>query len=147
MKRTLIAVATCLAVVALCGPFSAKAEEEQGKGKVAKIMQEKLKNAQKILEGIALADYGKITHSAEELIQLTKTEEWYVLKTPRYEMHSNEFARTAEVIIQKAKNKNLDGVTLAYFEMTMSCVRCHQYVREIRDARAPGRETFVALKH
>ena len=34
----------------------------------------------------------------------------------------------------KAKAKNIEGVTLAYFEMTMSCVRCHTYVREIRDA-------------
>ena len=32
----------------------------------------------------------------------------------------------------------MDGTTLAFFEMTMSCVRCHQYVREIRDARLPN---------
>jgi hypothetical protein len=144
MYRKVIALTTCVLAVALCWPFpAAKAREEgqgkgKGKGKVSKIMQEKLKSSQKILEGIALADYDKITRSCEELIQLTTTEDWYVIKTPKYEMHSNEFRRTAEVIIQKAKNKNLDGVTLAYFEMTMSCVRCHQYVREVRDTSLPN---------
>jgi hypothetical protein len=59
-------------------------------------------------------------------------------KTPRYEMHSNEFQRAAETLIRKAKDKNIDGTSLAFFEMTMSCVRCHQYVREIRDARLPN---------
>jgi cytochrome c556 len=145
MNRKLIALATCVTVVALGWPFSAKAREEEQQGKVKKIMEDKLKNSQKILEGIALNDYDKISRSAAELIQLTKTEEWHVVKTPRYEMHSNEFQRTAELIIQKAKNKNIDGVTLAYFEMTMSCVRCHQYVREVRDASLPDRP-IVALR-
>jgi cytochrome c556 len=137
MYRKLIALTTALLVVALCWPFAtAKAhEEEQGKSKVGKIMQEKLKHSQKLLEGIAIADYDKVSRSAEELILLSKTEEWHVIKTPKYEMHSNEFRRAAELVIQKAKAKNLDGVTLAYFELTMSCVRCHQYVREVRDAR------------
>ncbi len=107
-------------------------------GRVGKVMAEKLKYAKILLEGIALSDFKRITNSAEELIQLSKTAEWSVVRTPKYELHSNEFRRTAEVIIQKAKMKNIDGVTLGYFEMTMSCVRCHQYVREVRDARAPG---------
>jgi len=139
MNRKLIALATCLTLIALCWSFPVQAENEaQGKGKVSKIMQEKLKNSQKILEAIALADYDKIGRSAAELIQLTKMEEWYVIKTPRYETHSNEFVRATELVIQKAKAKNLDGVTLAYFELTMSCVRCHQYVREVRDASLPS---------
>jgi hypothetical protein len=98
-----------------------------------------------MLEGIALADYDNITRSAEELIQLTKTEEWRVLKTPRYEMHSNDFQRATELIIEKAKMKNLDGVTLAYFELTMNCVRCHRYVREVRDASLPN-DRAVAIR-
>jgi hypothetical protein len=106
--------------------------------KIDKLMTMKLQNAQKLLEGIAIGDFKKITRSAEELIQLTKTEEWLMHKTPRYEMHSNEFQRAAETLIRKAKDKNMDGTTLAFFEMTMTCVRCHQHVREIRDARLPN---------
>jgi hypothetical protein len=114
----------------------------QGKG-VAKIMAEKLKSSQLLLEGLALSDFDKITKSAERLIQLTKTEEWMVHKTPRYEVHSNEFRRAAEVIVQKAQAKNIDGVAYAYLDLTMTCVRCHQYVREVRDARLPGERPEV----
>src|ERR1043165_281370 len=110
--------------------------QAQGK-KAGKLMAAKLKQSQTLLEGIAVGDFKKITGSAEELLDLTKTEEWMMHKTPRYEMHSNDFRLAAENLIRKAKDKNMDGTTLAFFEMTMSCVRCHQYVREIRDARAP----------
>jgi hypothetical protein len=106
--------------------------------KVEKLMAVKLQNSQKLLEGIAIGDFKKITASAEELIELTKTEEWLMHKTPRYQLHSNEFQRAAETLIRKAKDKNMDGTTLAFFEMTMSCVRCHQHVREVRDARLPN---------
>jgi hypothetical protein len=118
----------------------------QKPGNLGKLMVEKLNSSKMLLEGIALADFNKISRHAEALIQLSKTAEWFVYKTPRYELHSNEFRRAAETIVQKAKDKNLDGVTLAYFDLTMGCVRCHQYVRDTRDARAPApREAAVAL--
>jgi hypothetical protein len=107
-------------------------------GPVTRLMAKKLTSAKDVLEGIALADFKKIRLSAEELLKLTRTEEWHVVKTARYELFSNEFRRAAEAIIQKAKARNIDGVTLSYFEMTMSCVRCHEHVREVREARRPG---------
>ena len=110
-------------------------------------MKAKLRNSQILLEGMALQDFGKIQNAADELIQLSKTAEWMVYKTPRYEVHSNEFRRAVGVIYQKAKDKNIDGVALAYLDMTMACIRCHQYVREVRDARgpaSPGPVTTVA---
>jgi hypothetical protein len=131
--RKLVAIACCF-VVALGLPWAGSAQKPNDLGK---LMQEKLTSSQKLLEGIALSDFNKINRSAETLIQLSKTAEWFVYKTPRYELYSNEFRRAAETILQKAKDKNLDGVTLAYFDLTMACVRCHQYVREVRDARAP----------
>ncbi len=104
---------------------------------LAQLMRNKLLFSQRLLEGIALADFNKIGRSADELIQLSKTAEWLVYRTPRYEMHSNEFRRAAEKIAQKAQAKNIDGVALAYVDLTLSCVRCHEYVREVRDARLP----------
>jgi hypothetical protein len=52
-----------------------------------------------------------------------------------YEVQTNNFRRAAETLIQKAKAKNLDGATLAYVDMTVTCVRCHQYCRDIRDTK------------
>jgi hypothetical protein len=135
MKHALIAIITCLAVALMCWPQPGAAQVD--KAKVKKAMQEKLKNSQALLEGIALADYKKIAVSAGELIELSKTAEWHAYQTPRYELNSNEFRRAAEKIIQKAEAKNIDGVTLAYFDMTLTCVRCHVYVREVRDVSLP----------
>lgn len=121
----------------LIGGYQPHFTKASSQGGLEKIMAEKLKNSQRILEGLALADFNRITRGSEELIQLSKTAEWKVHKTARYEMYSNEFRRAAENVVQKSQAKNLDGAALAYFEMTMSCIRCHQYVREIREARAP----------
>jgi hypothetical protein len=140
MKRI---IALSLLLLVLGSSHDVAGEAALGKG-VSKLMAEKLKNSQKLLEGIAVGDFTKVTSSAEELIQLSRNEEWLMLKTPRYEVHSNEFRRACETLIQKAKDKNIDGTTLAFFDMTMSCVRCHQYVREVRDARLPGSPQPVA---
>jgi hypothetical protein len=102
---------------------------------VRQLMVSKLKSAQLVLEGLAMKDFDKITRSGDKLVQLSRTEEWFMMKTPRYEVHSNEFRRAVEKMVQKARDKNLDGAALAYFDMTMSCLRCHEYVREVRDAR------------
>ena len=128
-KVMAIALGLCL----LVGPSQTGSAQKA----VGNLMVEKLDSSKTLLEGIALSDFKKISSSAEKLIQLSKTAEWFVFKSPRYEMHSNEFRRAAETIIEKSRVKNLDGVTLAYFDLTMQCVRCHQHVREVRDARAP----------
>jgi hypothetical protein len=128
------AISICFALV-LGIPWICSAQNQPSN--LSKLMIEKLNSSKILLEGIALGDFKKIDRSAETLIQLSKTAEWFVYKTPRYELHSNEFRRAAENILLKSKDKNLDGVTLAYFDLTMACVRCHQYVREVRDARLP----------
>jgi hypothetical protein len=101
--------------------------------KLKMLMEDKLRFAKMLLEGVALGDFNKITDSSEKLVQVSKSAEWFVHKTPRYELHSNEFRRAAENLIAKAKAKNMDGVAYSYVELSMTCFRCHEYVREVRD--------------
>jgi hypothetical protein len=127
-------------VLGLYSPLQSQEKKKDPESKadvLKKIMVDKLKFSQLMLEGLALADYPKIAHGAEQLTRLSNKAEWFVLKTPRYEMHSNEFRRATELVEKKAKEKSVDGATLAYMEVVMACVRCHQYVREVRDARLP----------
>lgn len=104
---------------------------------VRQLMQKKLTHSQKVLAGIALNDFDEIAKNAEELMSVSKKTEWKVLKTPTYEMFSNQFRRAAESLGQDAKKKNLDGAALAYVELTLTCVKCHKHVREVREARLP----------
>jgi hypothetical protein len=104
----------------------------------AKLMAEKLQNAQKLLEGLAINDLRKVEKAADELMTISKAAEFTAArKTAKYDLQMNTFRRSLEEITRKAKEKNLDGATLGYVDMTLTCVRCHQYTREEADARLP----------
>jgi|SRR5581483_8120120 hypothetical protein len=105
---------------------------EPPQSKAAELMRKKLQQSQKLLEGIALSDFDKITQHADELILISKETDFKIMKTPQYQMYTDEFRGNAEDLVKKAKDKNIDGVTLAYMQLTLTCVKCHKYCREVR---------------
>jgi hypothetical protein len=125
----LAAVLTLAAGVTTLSGFGKEPRKEN------KLMRKKLEHSQKVLEGIALGDFKKIAANAEEPIDISKAAEWKAVRSPRYEVYSNEFRRIADGLVKKANEKNLDGAALAYMELTLTCVRCHKHVREVRMAR------------
>jgi hypothetical protein len=131
VKKVICLVAV---VVVVAGVWALSGRGEQPR-KVSDLMLAKLKHAQTVLEGVALNDFEKIRKNADELILISKAAEWRAVRSPQYELHSNEFRRAAEALVDKAKEKNLDGASLAYVEMTLCCVKCHKYVREVRMTR------------
>ena len=135
-----------LLFLALTGPLAPLTGQTPAQQNVLKrLMRDKVDSAKSLLEGLALADFAKIRRNAEELIRLSNTAEWVVLKTPQYALHSNEFRRAAEEVVKKAKAQNIDGATNGYMDLVRTCVRCHQYVREVRDARLDRPRIDVAL--
>jgi cytochrome c556 len=124
----------CLVVVMLLSGFVTLAGhgEEPDKDKVAGLMKRKLTHSQKVLEGLAQNDFKAIAENADELIAISKEAEWKVLKTPTYELYSNDFRRSADELVKNAKDKNIDGASLNYVELTLTCVKCHKHVREAR---------------
>ena len=92
-------------------------------------MQRKLSAAQEIMVGLAKEDYEKIAVNAQDLMLLSQESEWQVIQVEPYLKLSSGFRTAAERLRDAAKAKNLDGATLAYFDMTMNCVRCHKYLR------------------
>jgi cytochrome c556 len=130
------AVLSLLALAAAMTGGGARAGEP---AKANDLMQRKLESAQKVLEGLATNDTALMARNADKLLQLSKEAEWRVFKNPRYELHSDEFRRAAGQLSARAREKNLDGAALAYVELTLSCVHCHKYVREVRQARHDAR--------
>jgi hypothetical protein len=104
-------------------------------------MADKLKAAQTLLDGLATNDFDKIGKSAESLMLISKAAEFGAggNAAPQYELHMNSFRRSLETISAKAKEKNLDGATLGYVDLTLTCVRCHAHTREVRNAQLPVR--------
>ena len=133
MKKNLITAAAILGL-AMGVPLVPGHGQESQKNLKA-LMMRKLTNSEKILEGLTLNDFDKVSKHAENLIEISKAAEWRVLKTRDYELYSNQFRRNCQSLIKQAKAKNTDGVALAYVDMTLTCVKCHQHVREERMAR------------
>ena len=140
MKRmtvTLAILGVALGISVLKSPGEQPKRAVQKKDedkKVAELMRKKLAASQKVLEGLAINDFDLISSNADELIRVSKAAEWHVVKTPQYEVFSNEFRRSAESLGQKVRDKNLDGAALAYVELTLTCVHCHKHVRAVRMA-------------
>ena len=132
MKRASCALALLflLAALPLVGGHGAEPKKPS-------IMQRKLQHAQKVLEGLSLKNFKTISKSADELLFLSKEEEWKVLSTMEYERYSNEFRRNTLSLIKSAKEENLDACALAYVSLTLTCVNCHKHVREVRMGQLP----------
>lgn len=105
----------------------AQAEKESG---VKGAMRKKVAYSQNVLVGITLEDYGLIANNAEKLVELSNKTNWYSRQVPEYELFLNEFRRNAEQLMEAGKQKNLDAASLAYVQMTFSCVSCHKFIRQ-----------------
>jgi hypothetical protein len=93
------------------------------------IMQRKLDQAHSILEALITEDFETLEDSAGALRALSEEAGWFVITTPEYAERSSSFRRAVIEIEQSAKEKNLDRAALGYVDMTLQCVRCHQFLR------------------
>ena len=114
-------------------------------------MREKLEHAQKVLEAIALEDFEAAATRAQKLSVMTQGTKWQAFQNPDYVQFSMAFRRNVEAIAKAAREKNIDGATLGYVRMTMSCVECHKFVRgnlvaSLNDSNLQGRLSSVAGK-
>lgn len=98
------------------------------------VMKSKLHLAQGVLEGIATENYPLIRGNAVKLHELSQSADWNIRQTPEYQRFTADFSRQAVALEKAAGNKNLDAATMAYFQMTVSCVECHKYLRGVRQA-------------
>lgn len=94
------------------------------------VMQLKLDYSKLILEGLAMEDYQKITKNSQALSLLSLESGWKILQTEEYMKQSRDFRRTADVITDSSREKNLDRAALGYVALTVRCVECHGYLRK-----------------
>jgi hypothetical protein len=94
-------------------------------------MRKKLEASQSLLEGLALEDFDLIASGAKQLKTTSAAAEFLVVNDPLYTENADEFRRIIGKLEKAAKEKRIDGATLAYMDMTMSCVECHKYVRNV----------------
>jgi hypothetical protein len=131
-----IVIAVALLAGALALRNAGVAQEQGEQGNVETFMRAKLEHSQKVLEGLTTEDFDMIAKGAGQMEVLSQEAAWQVLQTPEYRQQSLEFRRSAQALREAANKKNLDGAALYYVDVTLKCVRCHQYVRHVKSADA-----------
>jgi hypothetical protein len=109
------------------------AETDVHKGEpVSFWMKKKLDYSKNIMEGIALGDFDKVSQNAQTLHGLSKIEAFVRRGTPGYRGQVDAFDQSLTEIIRQADKENLEGTTLGFHQLTVSCVKCHRDLRETK---------------
>jgi len=127
MKTRYLAPAAAL-LLAIGGTRLGKAQTE-AKATTKEIMKVKLEYAHYLLNGVTTENFPLIATNADKLSQLTQLSTWSGRRTPEYEALSAEFRKHADELGRAAKERNLDAASLAYVQLTLSCINCHKYMR------------------
>lgn len=93
-------------------------------------MKMKLTASQNILAGLTESDFDKVRANAEAMSFLGYLEKWVRGTSPDYKRQISYFDFANGELIRQAREKNLDGATLAYNQLSISCVQCHKIVRD-----------------
>lgn len=93
-------------------------------------MKQKLTYSSRILEGLAKGDMDLVNQNATAMRGLNKVE-YFVRREPaNYRTQLNVFQFSVDELIRTSRENNLDGATLAFTQMTISCVNCHKQIRK-----------------
>jgi hypothetical protein len=129
-----LCVIVAVGMIAAFALRASTAQQPTQKRSRAEFMRQKLGFAKDALEGLALEQFATIEKSGKALKRLSEAAEWEVATIPDftdYVAMTTEFQRYADDLVKQAKQKNIDGATLAFLKLTTSCVQCHKFVRNI----------------
>lgn len=110
-------------------------EEPPSKDDVRAFMRGKLDASKDVLEGLVTEEFGTIEAGADRMRLMSRKAEWNSIKTERYAQLSEEFRQSTEKLSKVAREKKLDSAALAWTQITLQCVNCHQYARDVQMTR------------
>jgi cytochrome c556 len=123
--RWLLAIVCMLPVLMAASGAAAQDKEKEP----SYWMKKKLEYSGQILEGLTSEDFEQIGKNARSMNALGHLEKWVRANSSDYKMQLKIFSSANEQLIEMADAENLDGATLAYVQLTVSCVNCHKIVR------------------
>ena len=107
-----------------------KKTDKEGKKEASVWMKSKTKLSQEILVGLTEGDFEKIQKNAQALNFVHFFEIIFREKNDEYRQQMTLFSSANKELIRQAETKNIYGATLAYNQLTVSCVQCHVIVRK-----------------
>ena len=104
-------------------------DESKEKPALAVFMRQKMEASHDIMEGLLMEDGKLINKAANKLKEMSDTEHWRVSNDIMYRNHSEDFRRSVDKLIVASKGNSIDRAALSWFDVTLSCIDCHRYVR------------------
>ncbi|MGI9470971.1 MAG: hypothetical protein ACR2NZ_05540 [Rubripirellula sp.] len=112
-------------------PTQTTKEAEKQVEPVSFWMEKKLEYSQDILRGLATGELEMVAEKAEQMRLLSKVEGWVRNRKPGYRAQFQAFEFANAEILRNARADNLDGATIAFQQLTISCVSCHKMLRDL----------------
>lgn len=112
---------------------SAKQGESSSKARPVNFwMDQKMRLSSKALESLAMGDFDQMAASAEFMLGLNKIESFWRRgeQAKEYRAQLDQFALANRRLIRAARKENIEAATLAFNQLTVSCVSCHQHLRD-----------------
>jgi hypothetical protein len=100
------------------------AQEAQGS-----LMQQKLTQAQSLLESLALEDYESMAEHAKAIHRISIEADWAGIPNRDYGRYGDKFREAAAKVEEAAVQENLDSAAWHYMQVVVTCVECHKAVR------------------
>ncbi len=105
--------------------------DQEASSELGEFMHAKLDASNRILEGLVTDQMKKVKSGADELLQMSDAEQWRASNDMLYLQHSRTFRESVIALREKAGRGSVDGVALAWMDVTLNCIRCHEWVRNV----------------
>ncbi len=96
---------------------------------LTRFMRQKLQASSLILEGLCTEDLKRVSEGSVTLMKMSHEEKWRVSNDIMYRRYSTEFIHSVEELQKEAEDNNMDGTSMAWVNVTMKCLKCHEWVR------------------
>jgi cytochrome c556 len=92
-------------------------------------MEQKLRLSKEILTGLVKSDFKEIGKNAEIMRGLNRVEAFVRRRTEGYRDQLKQFDMANKALIRASQEENVDAASLAFNQLTVSCVNCHKDLR------------------
>jgi len=110
-------------------PSGSPGKNDEAQHILSKFMRQKLEASSQILEGLCTEDMELVSEGSAVLLKMSNEERWRVSNDIMYRRYSQEFATAVEELQKESGDQDMDRTSLAWVNVTMKCLKCHEWVR------------------
>jgi len=104
-------------------------------------MTKKLGLSNQIMAALAVGDFEAIAEHTKTMDTLSQVEGWARRKDAKlYRAHLDAFRTANDDLRRHAEQNDLPGATLAFTQVTLSCVKCHHQLRHEKEPAQPAQK-------